>query len=95
MKIRNQKTSNTPINQNDVIIKAMRKNHRKNFTTEELTTVVNKVNGLTGKRALTTTQVSKCLNRFSERNMVKKTGNTKINSMGRNVSTWVYASNKA
>lgn len=86
--INSRKTS--PINQNQTVIDILRKNKRRKLTTNQICELVNET--LTPKSRLTPTQISKCLNRFSERNMVKKTDmNGKHPTTGRNISRWAYS----
>lgn len=90
-------TTNTEINQNQLVIGYLRRNSRRNLTSEQICEGVNEVikTMTKGKNKpkvqLTTTQVSKCLNRFSEREMVKRIDDGKGRlSNGRKCLRWGY-----
>lgn len=83
----------SPINQNETVITTLR-SIRKGLTSEEICNTVNK--GLKNpKQRLTVTQVSKCLNRFREKGLVKKLDTTTKNSNGRQVNKWMYSPKKS
>lgn len=85
-----KKTTNTITNQNEAVIKFLRRNYRSKFTSEQICVSINQHYNLKGKNALTTTQISKCLNRFSEKNMVKIVDINGVHSSGRKVGRWAY-----
>jgi hypothetical protein len=90
----NNKTNRTEqLNQNDIVINFLRKNRRKGLTSEQICTAVNTT--LPKSKRLTTTQISKCLNRFSVKKMVKKMDKYGEHSTGRQVPTWTYVSAKS
>lgn len=77
-------------NQNEVVINFLRKNSRRKFTSEQICASLNTLLDLKGKKALTTPQISKCLNRFSEKNMVKIVDMKGVHSSGRKANRWTY-----
>lgn len=95
-KASNNTTNNTKINQNQLVIGYLRRNSRRNLTSEQICNGVNEIIAeMTGKSkkskvTLTTTQVSKCLNRFQEREMVKKIDEKGRLSNGRKCLRWGY-----
>lgn len=96
-KASNNTTNNTKINQNQLVIGFLRRNSRRNLTSEQICEGVNEIiagmaKGKSKKPSvtLTTTQVSKCLNRFSEREMVKKIDVKGRLSNGRKCLRWGY-----
>lgn len=89
--MKNSKETKAPVlNQNEMVIKFLRTNSRRKLTSEQIASSINNLFSLKGKKALTTIQVSKCLNRFSERNMVNKVDFNGVLSSGRKTSRWTY-----
>lgn len=82
----------TPLNQNELVIKFLRRNSRRKLTSEQVTDAVNKeiTEKYGPRKKLTITQVSKCLNRFSVKNMVKKADTYGKTSIGRKTNHWTY-----
>lgn len=88
-------TSKTIINQNQLVIGYLKRNSRRNLTSEQICEGVNQQIRETSKNKktrtqLTVTQISKCLNRFSEKNMVKQIDKDGTFSNGRKAVRWGY-----
>lgn len=82
---------NKTSNQNKAVLSYLRKRRNAKMTSEQICTGANSI--YNGK--LTVTQVSKCLNRFSEKNLVSKTPEaTGITSDGRKAYRWFYTPSK-
>ncbi len=78
---------NKTSNQNKAVLTYLRKRRNAKMTTEQICTGANAIYD----GHLTVTQVSKCLNRFSERNLVKKTADaTGMTNDGRKAYRWFY-----
>jgi hypothetical protein len=84
-------TKTTVFNQNQTVIAYLRKNRKRKLTTYQITEGVNE--GLSKNLRLTPTQISKCLNRFSEKDMVKKIDSKGTHpKTGRTANRWTYVS---
>lgn len=84
-------TGSKTVNQNQLVIGYLKRNSRRNLTSEQICEAIN--NSFKESRSrtrLTITQVSKCLNRFSEKNMVKKVDTEGKLSSGRTCARWSY-----
>lgn len=82
----------TVYTQNKAVISYIRKRHSSKMTTERICNGINNDYNL----KLTPTQVSKCLNRFSEKNMVGRTNSaTGKTSLGHKAVLWFYKPNKS
>ena len=92
------KNSTTVINQNELVINYLKRNSRRSLTSEQICQAVNGIiRENIGKRLyprntkmLTTTQVSKCLNRFNVKNMVKQVDRKGEFSNGVKAIRWGY-----
>jgi len=83
--------NNTIINQNQLVIGFLRRNSRRNLTSEQICEAVNEtLKEVKSKKRLTVAQISKCLNRFSEKNMVKQVDANGKFSNGRKAIRWTY-----
>lgn len=79
------------INQNQLVIGYLKRNSRRNLTSEQICEAIN--SGLKegkSRTRLTVTQISKCLNRFSEKDMVKLVDKNGKFSNGRKAARWIY-----
>lgn len=86
----NTTIKNQGFNQNQLVIGILRTSRRK-LTSEQICEMVNenlKRNKV--KEKLTITQISKCLNRFSEKKMVKQIDQEGKFSNGRKAYRWGY-----
>ncbi len=82
----------TTYTQNKAVLSYIRKRHNSKMTTEQI------CNGIRNefKMKLTNTQVSKCLNRFSANNLVRKTDTPSgITSNGIKAYRWFYTAPKS
>lgn len=83
--------SKTIINQNQLVIGYLKSNSRRNLTSEQICEAINNsFKEAKSKTRLTVTQVSKCLNRFSEKDMVKQVDKKGTFSNGRKAVRWGY-----
>lgn len=86
----NTKTTTT-INQNQLVIGYLKRNSRRNLTSEQICEALNKsLKEVKSRTRLTVTQISKCLNRFNEKNMVKQVDRNGKFSSGRQATRWSY-----
>lgn len=87
---KNTKTNST-INQNQLVIGYLKRNSRRSLTSEQICEAINNSFKETkSKTRLTVTQISKCLNRFSVKNMVAKVDAKGKLSSGRTCARWSY-----
>lgn len=91
MSINKSIMNNRTINQNQLVIGYLKRNSRRNLTSEQICEAINNsFKEVKSKTKLTITQVSKCLNRFSEKNMVAKVDTRGKLSSGRTCARWTY-----
>jgi hypothetical protein len=81
------KTSHT---QNNAVLTYLRKRRNAKMTTEQICSGAKTIYG----KNLTNTQVSKCLNRFSVSNLVRKIDDNGFTSDGRKAYRWSYIASK-
>lgn len=83
----------TILTQNQLVISYLKRNSRRSLTSEQVCEGVNStLKTIRGPKtkSLTVHQISKCLNRFSERNMVKRVDKKGLLSSGRPAIRWGY-----
>jgi len=91
MSIKNNKVTGSIINQNQLVIGYLKRNSRRNLTSEQICNAINdSFKAVRSKTRLTVTQISKCLNRFSEKNMVKQIDKNGKLTSGRPCARWGY-----
>lgn len=91
MNTKNNTTSNSPINQNQLVIGYLKRNSRRSLTSEQICEAINNTfKEAKSRTRLTVTQISKCLNRFSEKDMVIAVDKNGKFSSGRKATRWTY-----
>jgi two-component SAPR family response regulator len=92
MNIKNNTTVNkNTINQNQLVISYLKRNSRRSLTSEQICEAINSgLKEVKSRTRLTITQISKCLNRFNEKDMVKQVDKNGKFSNGRKAARWTY-----
>lgn len=89
-------TVDNTINQNQLVIGYLKRNSRRNLTSEQICEAINiSFKEKKIKTKLTVQQISKCLNRFTEKKMVQKVDQKGKFSSGRKATRWTYVAHKS